>query len=404
MINKLYQDMCQSPSKIRELAEFSMKRAEIIGYDNVYDFTIGSPSVPTPDEFHNTLKELMDTQNSSYIHGYSPTHGHPVFKEAIAKQLKRKFNIEYTADHIYPTTGAAGAITHSIKAITTEGDEVITFAPYFAEYGPYVNLTGAKLVVVPPNFENFEINFDEFEKLINEKTMAILINSPTNPSGVVYSEETIKKLADILKQKSKELNHDIYIISDEPYREITFNGVKCPYIPHFYDKTIVCYSYSKTLSIPGERVGYAATTPNDENSLLLVKMFGQISRGTGHNSAPTIMQLAIAKNPDLTSDLNVYKENFKIMSEGLRKLGFEIKENTAGTFYLFPKALEEDDTEFCKKALKYDIVVVPGSAFGAKGYFRLAFCVPTQKCQNSLKAFETFVKNEYPEKIKNNLD
>ena len=292
------------------------------------------------------------------------------------------------------TTGAAGAVAHAVRVVTQPGDEVITFAPYFPEYNHYVNQTGAVLKVVPADTEHFQINFDEFENLLNPKTMAVLINTPNNPSGTVYSTETVKKLASVLEAKQKEYGHDIFVISDEPYRDIIFAGVDAPYISKYYDNTLSCYSFAKSLSIPGERLGYVAANPRCTDSELISVMCAQISRGIGHNCPPSIIQIAVSEVLGLTSDLSVYETNMNIIYDTLVSLGFEVVK-PGGTFYIFPKALEEDSVAFCQKAMKYDLVLVPGDSFGCPGYFRMAYCVETEKVQRAMTALRKFVETEY---------
>ena len=285
-------------------------------------------------------------------------------------------------------------LVHALRCVSQPGDEILTFAPFFPEYTPYVNLTGAQLKVVPPNTKDFQINVEAFRDMITEKTAAVLINTPNNPSGIVYSLETIQTLASILEEKSKEYNHPIYIISDEPYRELIFEGVEAPCVSKYYDKTLVCYSFSKSISLPGERIGYVAANPQDEDAKLIIQMCGQISRGIGHNCPPSIIQLAVAEVLDLTSDLSVYETNANILYRELIELGFTVVK-PGGTFYIFPKALEEDAKVFCQKALKYDLILVPGDSFGCPGYFRMAYCIDTEKVERSLVALRKFVKEEY---------
>lgn len=305
--------------------------------------------------------------------------------------------MNYTGNHIFMTTGAAGAIAHAIRCVTQPGDEILTFAPYFPEYQPYINLSGAVLKVVPANVEDFQINFEVFEEMLTEKVMAVLINTPNNPSGIVYTTDTIRKLADILTAKEKEYGHDIFLISDEPYREIVFAGTDAPYVSGFYDNSLSCYSYSKSLSLPGERIGYVAVNPKCTDAEYITNMCAQISRGTGHNCPPSIIQLAVAEVLDLTADLSVYETNMNILYKELTSLGFECVK-PGGTFYIFPKALEEDAAAFCEKAKKYDLILVPGDTFGAPGYFRLAYCIDTEKVERSLEAFRKFVRTEYRSK------
>lgn len=291
-------------------------------------------------------------------------------------------------------SGAAGALAHAFRLVSQPGDEILTFAPFFPEYHPYVDLSGAVLKVVPPDTEAFQINFDKMEEMMNEKVMAVLINTPNNPSGVVYSAETLKKLAEVLKRKSEEYGHTIYLISDEPYREIVFSGVDAPCVSKFYPDTIMCYSFSKSLSLPGERIGYVAVSPQCGDAETMIQMCGQISRGIGHNCPPSIIQLAVAEVLDKTADLKVYETNRDILYKELINLGFTCVK-PGGTFYIFPKALEEDAKKFSRKALKYDLILVPGESFGAPGYFRMAYCIDTEKVERSLEALRKFVKEEY---------
>lgn len=291
-------------------------------------------------------------------------------------------------------SGAAGALAHAFRLVTEPGDEILTFAPFFPEYHPYVDLTGAVLKVVPPDTENFQINFEKFREMLSKKVMAVLINTPNNPSGVVYSEETLQKLADILREKSSEYGHDIYLISDEPYREIVFDGAVAPCVSRYYDNTIMCYSFSKALSLPGERIGYVAVNPNCKDAEVMINMCGQISRGIGHNCPPSLFQLVTARMLDQTADLSVYETNRNILYSELINLGFTCVK-PGGTFYIFPKALEEDAKVFCEKALKYDLILVPGDTFGAPGYFRMAYCIDTEKVERSLEALRRFVKEQY---------
>ncbi len=394
MLVQKYIDMLGAKSVIRDLAGKAAERGAEIGYENVFDYSLGNPSVPVPDAINETMIKLLQTMDSRSLHGYSPNPGLPEARDAVAASLKRRFGIDYKREHIFMTSAAASALAHAFRLVAQEGDEIITFAPFFPEYRPYVNLTGAELKVVSPDTETFQINFSEFEKMINEKTMAVLINTPNNPSGIVYSEETVKRLADILREAQKKYSHAIYIISDEPYREIVFDGKEAPVIAKFYDNTISCYSFSKSLSLPGERIGYMAVNPAAEGADLLVNMAVQISRGIGHNCPSSIMQRAIAENIDLTADLTVYETNMNLIYDKLVELGFTVV-RPGGTFYIFPKALEEDSVAFCQKALKYDLVLVPGDSFGAPGFFRMAYCIDTEKVKRSLPVLEKFVKEEY---------
>lgn len=394
MINEQYKQMLQGKSVIRQLSEFATARGKEIGYENVFDYSLGNPSVPVPEKFTQVMIDLLQNKTSMELHGYSPSVGNPVFKEKVADSLNKRFGMNYTANHIFPTTGAAGAVAHAVRCITKPGDEVLTFAPFFPEYTPYINMSGAQLKVVPANTENFQIHFEKLEEMLNEKTMALLINTPNNPSGAVYSEETLTALAELLCRKQEEYGHDIFIISDEPYREIVFAGVDAPYVSKFYNNTLSCYSYSKSLSLPGERIGYVAVNPKCTDAELLVTICSQISRGIGHNCPPSIIQQAVAEVLDVTSDMGVYETNMNLLYNELTDLGFSCVK-PGGTFYIFPKALEEDATSFCQKALQYDLVLVPSDSFGVPGYFRMAYCIDTEKVERSLIALRKFVKENY---------
>lgn len=394
MIAQKYKKMLEDKSIIRELAEFATERGKKIGYENVFDYSLGNPSVPVPKEFTQAMIDLLSSKSPAELHGYSPSLGIPSVRKKIAQSLNRRFDMNYSESHIFMTSGAAGAVAHAVRCVTEPGDEVLTFAPFFPEYHPYIDLSGTVLKVVPPNIEDFQINFTLFEEMLTEKVAAVLINSPNNPSGVVYSVETIKKLADLLYEKEKEYGHEIFIISDEPYREILFEGVDAPYMSNYYDNTLSCYSYSKSLSLPGERIGYIAVNPACVDSDLIVSMCGQISRGIGHNCPPSIIQIAVSEVVDLTADMSVYETNMNLIYEKLMELGFTCVK-PGGTFYIFPKALEEDAKIFCQKALKYDLILVPGDSFGCPGYFRMAYCIDTDKVERSLSALEKFIKIEY---------
>lgn len=394
MINEQYKNMLGGKSVIREFSEFAAARGKEIGYENVFDYSLGNPSVPVPDDYTKEMEELLKTKTSMELHGYSPSLGLPVFKESVAASLNRRFGMNYTPEYIFPTSGAAGALAHALRCVTKPGNEVLTFAPYFPEYGPYVNLTGAVLKVVPADTESFQINFEKLTEMLNENTAAVLINTPNNPSGAVYSAETLEKLAKLLTEKQQEYGHEIFVISDEPYREIVFDGAELPYVSRFYANTLSCYSYSKSLSLPGERIGYVAVNPACKDAELLVPMMGQISRGIGHNCPSSSIQLAVAKVVDETADMKVYETNMKLLYQALTDLGFSCV-RPGGTFYIFPKALEEDAVAFCKKALQYDLILVPSDSFGVKGYFRMAYCIDTEKVERSLEALRRFVKENY---------
>ncbi|MCI8463398.1 MAG: pyridoxal phosphate-dependent aminotransferase [Lachnospiraceae bacterium] len=394
MLVQKYKDMLSGKSVIRQLSEFASARGRQIGYENVFDYSLGNPSVPVPRDFTDGMIELLSTRESGELHGYSPSLGIDSVREAVAASLEKRFGLPYRKEHIFMASGAAGALAHAFRLVAQAGEEILTFSPFFPEYHPYVDLTGAVLKVVPADTESFQINFEGLEEMLTEKTAAVLINTPNNPSGVVYSADTLEGLARLLRERSQQYGHDIYLISDEPYREIVFEGVEAPFVSAFYENTIMCYSFSKSLSLPGERIGYVAVNPYCRDGKDMAAMCGQISRGIGHNCPPSIIQLAVARVLEQTADLGVYETNMKLLYRELTGLGFTCVK-PGGTFYIFPKALEEDAKIFCQKALEYDLVLVPGDTFGAPGYFRMAYCIDTEKVERSLGALRRFVKEQY---------
>ncbi len=394
MINESYKKMLSGKSIIRELSEYATARGKEIGYDNVYDYSLGNPSVPCTDHYTNTVIDMYQNENPMTIHGYSPSLGIESVRATVADSLNRRFGMDYEGKHIFMASGAAGALAHAFRLVTKPGDEIIVFAPFFPEYREYIGRTGALMKVVDADTESFQINFEALEKTINENTMAVLINTPNNPTGIAYSTDTIKKLADFLNAKEKEYGHDIFLISDEPYREIVFAGADAPYPAKYYDNTLTCYSFSKSLSLPGERIGYVAVSPRATDADILSVIMGQISRGIGHNCPSSTAQLAVAACIDETSDLSVYETNMNILYDALTGMGFSVVK-PGGTFYIFPKALEEDASAFCMKAKKYDLILVPSDNFGCPGYFRMAYCIDTEKVKRSIPVFEKFVKEEY---------
>jgi aspartate aminotransferase len=397
MINKKYRDMLDNKSVIRELSEFATRRGNEIGYDKVFDFSLGNPSVPAPESYKKAAMELLEKMDPMKLHGYTPTNGNDTVKKQLADSLNKRFGMNYEPCHIFPTAGAAGAIAHALRAVTQPGDEVIVFAPFFPEYYPYINETGARIKIVEADTEAFQINFEDLEKKLTKDVAALLINTPNNPSGAVYTEETLTRLSEVLRRKSKEFDKNIFLISDEPYREIVFDGKKAPYVASFYEHTLTCYSFSKSLSIPGERVGYVAVNPACEDADKLVPMFGQISRGIGHNCPSSLVTIAMGETCDDTSDLSVYETNMNLIYDCLKELGFTVT-RPGGTFYIMPKALEESSKDFCEKAKKYDLILVPADSFHAPGYFRMAYCIDTEKVKRSLEALRRFVNTEYPDR------
>ena len=387
MINEAYKAMLGGKSVIRELSEYATARGAEIGYENVFDYSLGNPSVPCPQDYTDAVIDMYKTAEPVALHGYSPSLGIPSVRKAIAESLNRRFDMDYTADYIFPTTGAAGALAHALRVVTKPGDEVITFAPYFPEYQPYVNGTGAHLTVVPADTENFQINFDAFEKALNPGTAAVLINTPNNPSGVVYTEENIQKLAAFLETKSAEYGHPIYLIVDEPYRELVYGDVEVPYLTKYYKNTLVCYSYSKSLSLPGERIGYVLVPDEVDDARTIYAAVCGAGRALGFVCAPSLIQHVIAKCAGQVSDLSVYKKNRDLLYDSLTAYGFTCV-HPDGAFYLFMKTPEPDAYAFCEKAKKYELLLVPGDDFGAPGFVRIAYCVTTAQIERALPAFK----------------
>jgi aspartate aminotransferase len=398
MINEKYKALLNGKSIIREQSEYAAALGKEIGYENVFDYSLGNPSVPAPSEFTKVLNKLLTEEDPVSVHGYSPSLGITEVRSKVAASLNNRFGMNYDTKHIFMTTGAAGALAHALRCVTKPGDEVITFAPFFPEYHQYVGQTGAVLKVVPADTDTFQINFDAFLDILNPNVQAVLINTPNNPSGIVYLKDTINKLCSILRDKQEEYGHDIFLISDEPYREIVFDGEESVYTSKYYDNCLSCYSFSKSLSLPGERIGYIAVNPKATEADNIAVICGQISRGIGHNCPASSIQLAVAEILEQTSDLSVYETNGDLLYKALVRLGFQVVK-PGGTFYIFPKALEEDAAVFCLKARKYNLILVPSDNFGVSGYFRMAYCIATEKVIRSIEALERFVKEEYGQSL-----
>lgn len=391
MISPKFRSMLKGESVIRKMNSQGNAIAEKIGAENVFDFSIGNPSVPAPENLNAVFEELLTGMDSVLLHGYSESHGILEVRKQIAASLQKRFGTPFSYRDIFMTSGACAAMAHAVRAVASPGEEIITFAPYFPEYKPYIEGAGVTLKIIPADTESFQINFDLLEQELSEKTAAVLINTPNNPSGVVYSTETVKRLAALLTQKSEELGHTIYLISDEPYREIVFEGVDNPFVSDYYADTIICYSFSKSLSLPGERIGYVAVNPACSTAELIIDMCAQISRCIGHNCPSSLIQYVAGRMCGETSDLTVYETNARMLYKELTAMGYTCQE-PGGTFYMFPKALEEDAMAFCQKALEYNLVLVPGDSFGCPGYFRISYCVQTEKAERSVEAFKKLAK------------
>lgn len=387
MLNERMTALGTQRSVIRELFEFGKIRAEEVGAENVFDFSIGNPSVPSPSCINETALQLIRDMDPVLLHGYTSAQGDAGVRKMIADSLNRRFHTAFHSDNLYMTTGAAAALCCCFHGLCNPGDEIIVFAPYFPEYKVFIEGAGAKMVLIPADTDAFQIDFQALEQAINEHTKAVLINSPNNPSGVVYSEKTIQELAALLCSFEKKYDHPIYLLADEPYREIVFAGVEVPYLPNYYADTLVCYSWSKSLSVPGERMGYVLIPDAVTDSRLVYAAIAGAGRSLGYVNAPGLFQRVCAMCADETADISVYETNKTLLSKGLRDMGYQLVEPD-GTFYMFPRTLIEDDVVFCEKAKDYNLLIVPGSGFGCPGHVRISYCVPTERIERSLASFQ----------------
>ncbi len=375
-------------SVIRELFEYGNQRAREVGPDKVYDFSLGNPSVAPPREALDELERLIRESDPLQLHGYTSAQGDLAVRERLAASLAKRFGHGYGPDDLYLTVGAAAALCCVFHALTeAPGDEFLVFAPYFPEYKVFIEGAGAKAVILPPHVPDFQIDLAAVEAAITPRTKGVLINSPNNPAGVVYTPQTLQGLGELLRRKSEELGRPIFLISDEPYREIVYDGGLTPWAPDFYGDTIVCYSYSKSLSLPGERLGYVLVGPEVEHGREVYAAVAGAGRTLGYVNAPSLFQRVCAACDGYTADLSVYAANRALLTDGLGALGYDTSLPPAGTFYYFLPTLEPDDVAFCEKAKALDLLLVPGSGFGAPGYARISFCVPTRRVQDALAVF-----------------
>ena len=391
-INEKMYELGSKRSVIREIFEYSKKRAQEIGAENVFDFSLGNPSVPAPNCVKEAILDLLEKEDPTLLHGYTSAQGDLSVRKAIADDINKKFNVGLTPDLIYMTCGAAASLTISLKAVLNKGEEVIAFAPYFTEYKVFVENANGVLVKCNPEDITFQIDLEHFNSLINKNTRAVILNSPNNPSGVVYTEETIKNVCKILEEKQKEYGKEIYLIVDEPYRELVYGNVKVPYLMNYYDNAIVCYSFSKSLSLPGERIGYIAVNPKMSKKTEVYLSVCGAGRSLGYVCAPSLFQQVVKKTIGATTDVKIYEENRNILLNSLTEYGYTCV-NPDGAFYLFVKALEKDANAFAEKAKKYEILVVPCDDFGVEGYARIAYCVDKERIVNSLPAFKKLAKD-----------
>lgn len=395
MISEVMAKLGRQRSTIRELFEYGNQRAAMIGRDNVFDFSIGNPNVPAPDAVRQAIQSAASGDPVA-LHGYTSAQGAADVRTALADNLNQRFGTDYTGDCLYLTAGAAAALSCVFKALACPGDEFIVFAPYFPEYLMFIEQgAGAKCVTVPPKTDDFQIPFAALEERIHPQTKAVVINSPNNPSGAVYSEATLRQLADLLTTKEAEYGHPIYLISDEPYREVVYapdnasanTPTSLPFVPLYYADTVLCYSYSKSLSLPGERIGYVLVPPCAADSETLYAAVCGAGRALGYVCAPSLFQRVVAACASLTSDITVYRKNRDLLYENLTRMGYACLK-PQGAFYLFPRTLEPDDRAFCARAKQRDVLVVPGSDFGAPGHMRISYCVRTEMIERALPLFE----------------
>lgn len=392
MVNQTMHKLGNSPSVIRELFAYGLQQAKIVGPENVFDYTLGNPSIPAPAKVNNSIRDILEDTDSIAIHGYSMAAGFDSVREAIAENLNSRFDAGIKSSNLFITCGAAPALISVIKALAVdENSEIMAVAPYFPEYKPFVEKNGAKFTVIPADRQNFQIDLDEVSKRINANTQGIIINSPNNPSGVVYTEETLIKLSDILRAKGEEFGHPIYIIADEPYRELVYGDVKVPFIPNIYENTIVCYSWSKSLSLPGERIGYVLVPDRCADAGEVYFAVAGAARGMGHVCAPTLWQKVIERCVNEMPNLDAYDENRTLLYDALTEMGYRCAKPD-GAFYLFVEAPNGDGRAFSQKAkLEHNLLVVPGEEFECPGFMRLSYCVSKEMIKRSLPAFKAMI-------------
>ncbi len=387
MISEKMKRLAENNSVIRAMFEEGQQMAKEFGAENVYDFSLGNPSVPAPAAVNEAICDILREEDSLAVHGYMSNVGYEDVRQTVAENLNRRFGTAFTSGNIIMTVGAAGGLNVILKTLLNPGDEVLTFAPYFTEYGNYVMNYDGTLIVVSPNTETFQPNLKEFREKITPKTKAVIVNNPNNPTGVVYSHETCLKMAEILREKQKEFGTSIYLISDEPYRELAYDGVEVPYLTKYYENTVVGYSWSKSLSLPGERIGYLVIPSELDDFELIYSAAGIATRVSGFVNAPSLLQKVVARCIDEKTDVAAYDRNREDLYNGLLDCGFQcIKPQ--GAFYLFVKAPRLDEKEFVQRAKKYHILLVPGSSFACPGYVRIAYCVSHDTIMNSLPHFK----------------
>ena len=387
MVSEQMYKLGTKKSTIRTIFEYGQKRAAEVGAENVFDFSLGYPNVPAPDFIQEAAVDILLHSNPTEVHGYTIAPGKPQVRGALAADLNRRFGMNITEKNLFLTAGAAASVTITMKALAEEGDEFAAIAPFFPEYRVFAEACGGKFVAAAAKTDDFQIDFAALAAVITSRTKAVIVNSPNNPSGAVYSEETLRHLAGLLRAKAEEFGHPIFIIADEPYREIVYDGLTVPCIPLFYENTIVCYSYSKSFSLPGERIGYIIVPDSVADFSRVYGAIAGAARVLTHVNAPSLWQLVIARCAGQTADLGIYARNAALLYEGLTAAGFDCI-RPQGAFYLFPKALEADDYAFCARAREHDLLLVPGADFGCPGYFRAAYCVCTEMIERALPRFQ----------------
>lgn len=392
MISEKMLELGKKSSVIREIFEYGKKRKAEIGADNVFDFSLGNPSVPAPKKVTDVMNRLISETPAEVLHGYTSAPGDMNVRTAIAENIKEKFGVDANAGNIYMTCGAAASLTVTLNAVAEAGDEVIVLAPFFPEYRVFVEQAGAKLVTVSCKKDDLQIDFAALENAVTPNTKAIIVNSPNNPSGVIIPESDIVKLCELLKRKQREYGKEIFIISDEPYRELVYTGEPVPYIPCYYDNTFVCYSYSKALSLPGERIGYIFVSPKMKNAGDVFAAVCGSGRALGYVCAPALMQYTIAECLNDTADISVYEKNRSILYNALTDIGYTVIKPD-GAFYMFVKSLEEDANKFYERAKKFELLLVPADSFGCEGFVRISYCVDTELIEKSLPAFKALYED-----------
>ena len=392
MVHEQSRRFGENRNYIRELSAFGNARAAVIGKENVLDFSIGNPSVPAPPQIEAAIRQILSDTDSLAIHSYTSATGDPETKAAIARNLSRRFGLTVTPEELFIGCGSASELTAVFRALAFDGAQILAIAPYFPEYMPFVSQSGATFRVVPPDIPDFQIRFDALEDMLCAETCAVILNCPNNPAGTVYTAQTLRRLSDLLTRKAEQYGHPIYLVSDEPYRELTYDGVTAPFIPLYYRDTIVCYSYSKSFSLPGERIGYIYVPKTLTDFTDVFHAIRGAARAMGHICAPTLWQKVIARCADVTPDFTVYEENRKLLYEGLQSAGYTVAK-PEGAFYLFVQSPDGDGRAFAERAKQRDLLIVPGDDFGCPSYVRICYCVPREKIEKSLPVFRDLIKS-----------